>query len=154
MIGRVKRWLGIEGVKLELQIPDDVSEDEMLEGKIVFYSMRPQTVKRIHVRMIEKYKRGRGKNKRTDEYELGAIDLEQDIDVPADTVIEVDFSLPFTLAKSGMETFADKNFIFRGVAGAASLLKGAKSEYRVIAEAEVKGTVLDPFDSKVIAVKS
>jgi hypothetical protein len=103
--------------------------------------------------MIEKYKRGRGKNKLIDEYELGAIDLEQDIDVPADTVIEVEFSLPFNLVKSGMESFGDKNFIFRGMAGAASLIKGAKSDYRVIAEAEVKGTVLDPFDSKAIRIE-
>jgi len=154
MIGRVKRWLGIEGVKLELVIPEEISGGEMLEGKILFYSMRPQTVKEIHVRLIEKYKRGRRKNKRIDEYELGAIDLEQDIEVPVDLAVEVEFALPFTLAKSGMEAFGDKNFLFRGLAGAASFVKGAKSEYRVIAEAKVKGTVLDPFDSKPIRISS
>ena len=153
MFGRVKRWLGIEGVKLELILPEEISEDaDALDGKIRFLSMSPQTVRKIRVRMIEKYKRGRRKNKLVDEYHLGDIELEQDIDIPADEIVEIEFSLPFTLPKSDVDRFADKNVVFKGVASAAKFLKGVKSVYRVEAEAEVKGAALNPFHVKEIGV--
>ena len=151
MCGKVKRWLGIEGVKLELildeEIPAEVTE---VVGKIRFYSMHDQTVQKVRVRMIEKYKRGRRKNKLVDEYHLGSIELEQDIDVPAEEHVELEFSLPFNLAKSDIDRFSDQNIVFKGVASAAKLLKGVKSVYRIEAEAEVKGTALNPFDVKEV----
>lgn len=153
MIGRVKRWLGIEGVKLELILPDEITSDSVVEGKILFYSMRPQVVKSIKIYMVEKYKRGRGKNKLIDEYQLGSIELDDDIEVPANEEVEVDFALPFSLAKSDVDRFSDQNIVFKGVASAAKLLKGVKSEYRIVAEANVKGTALNPFDSKDVMMK-
>ena len=151
MFGRVKRWLGIEGVKLELILPEEIPADaDTIDGQIRFYSMNAQTVKKIRVRIIEKFKRGRWKNKLVDEYHLGEIELEQDIEVPEHEYVEIDFSLPFTLAKSDMDRFSDKNIVFKGVASAAKLLKGVNSMYRIEAEAEVKGTALNPFDRKVI----
>lgn len=151
MIGRVKRWLGIEGVKLELVLPEEIDADAgLVEGSIRFYSMHAQTVQGIRIFLIEKYKRGRGKNKLIDEYQLGEIAIEEDIEVPADQLVEVDFALPFSMVKSDVDTFAEKNFIFKGVATAAKFAKGVKSEYRIVAEAKVKGTALNPFDKKVV----
>jgi len=151
MFGKVKRWLGIEGVKLELVLEDEVSMTASeIEGKIRFYSMHDQTVKKVRVRIIEKYKRGRFKNKLVDEYHLGSIELEQDIDVPAEEHVELDFTLPFNLAKSDMDRFSDQNIVFKGVASAAKLMKGVESVYRIEAEAEVKGTALNPFDVKEV----
>lgn len=153
MFGKVKRWLGIEGVKVELEIPDEVpAEQGSVEGTIRFYSMHDQVVKSIKVRMIERYKRGRRKNKLVDEYTLGEIALEQEIAVPAHETIEVDFSLPFDLALSDIDNFERKNFVFKGIAKTAKLLKGVRSVYRLEAEAEVKGTALNPFDKREFSV--
>ena len=152
MIGRVKRWLGIEGVKLELDVPEEIVSDHMVTGKLIFFSMHAQTVQSIRVRLVEKYKRGRGKNKLIDEYELGSIELDKDISVPADELVEVDFTLPFALAKSDMDTFGEKNVLFRGIAGVAKFAKGVHSTFRLVAEAKVKGTALNPFDSKEIRI--
>ena len=152
MIGRVKRWLGIEGVKLELDVPDEIHSDRLIEGKLIFFSMHAQTVQLIRVRLIEKYKRGRGKHKLIDEYELGTIELSEDIPIPADELVEVDFALPFTLAQSDMDAFGEKNVVFRGIAGVAKFAKGVHSTYRLVAEAKVKGTALNPFDSKAIRI--
>jgi len=43
MLKKVKKWLGIEGVKLELILPEevDLSADKLV-GKIQFYSMHEQ----------------------------------------------------------------------------------------------------------------
>ena len=154
MLGRVKQWLGIEGVKLELLLPEEIRADAgVVEGQVRFHSMHPQVVKSIRIYLVERYKRGRGKNKLIDEYQLGSIELDEDINIPADVPVEVDFALPFTLAKSQIDRFGDQNFVFKGVASAAKFLKGVKSEFRIVAEANVRGTALNPFDSKTIEMQ-
>lgn len=154
MFGRVKKWLGIEGVKLELILPEEISaKSTLVKGNIRFTSMNPQTVTRIKVVMIEKYSRGRRKEKLTDEYVLGSIELAQTIEIPSNDPVEIDFTLPIEWLKSEVERFGEKNLIFGGLAKAAKFAQGAKSEFRIEAEAKVKGTVLNPFDRKVIVVK-
>ena len=58
MFGKVKHWLGIEGVKLKLLIPDEVKEsDKELKGKIQFHSMNKQMITSISVKvMLKSYK--------------------------------------------------------------------------------------------------
>ena len=71
MLKRVKKWLGIEGVKVELILPEEVKKiDGIVSGRIRFTSMNPQTVTSVHLKLIEKYIRGRRKQKLTDEYLL------------------------------------------------------------------------------------
>lgn len=153
MFGKVKQWLGIEGVKVELHVPDKIAaNDSTIEGAIRFYSMHDQTVKSVRVRLIEKYKRGRRVNKLVDEYTLGEIELSQEIEVPAHEYIEVEFSLPFNRATSEMDDIESKNFIFKGAVKTAKLIRGVKSEFRIEAEADVRGTALNPFDSQELVV--
>ncbi len=154
MFGRVKRWLGIEGVKLELDVPEEVDEKEgAVEGILRFYSMNAQTVTHIKVVMIEHYSRGRGKEKLIDEYELGDIDLYRNIEIPAHEEVEVPFRLPFMPIKSDVDAFGDRNLVFGGLARVARLLRNAQSEFRLEAEARVKGTALNPFDKKQIRIR-
>ena len=145
--------MGIEGVKVELVVPEEISaKSGSIDGTLRFYSMHDQTVQSVKVKLVERYKRGRGKGKLVDEYTLGEISLEQDVEVPAHQYIDIDFSLPFEMLKSGMDELGDKNFMFRGAVKTAKMLKGVKSVYRLEAEAKVKGTALHPFDRKEIAV--
>lgn len=154
MLGRVKKWLGIEGVKLELLIPEEVSNSSgHVDGKIHLYSMNAQTVTFIKVVMIERYSRGRGKEKLIDEYQLGELHIDQHIDIPENEIMELDFSLPFTPLRSDVDDFGRKNFVFGGIAKAAKVMRGVKSEFRIEAEARVKGTALHPFDRKSLLVK-
>lgn len=155
MLGKVKKWLGIEGVKLELILPEEVDADsgEIL-GSIRFQSLNPQTVTSIKIAFIEKYARGRGKEKLIDEYELGVSEIHQVIEVPAEEAVEVPFQLPFSLVRSNVDDFGKKNFLFGGLALAAKALRGVQSEYRVEAEAQVSGVALNPFDRKAVQLKA
>ena len=154
MIGRVKKFLGIEGVKLEAIVPEEVSQKEgRVEGVLRFQSMHDQVVTRIRIVLIERFSRGRGKEKLVDEYQLGAVELEETFEVPAGEVIERTFSLPFDMLKSEVDAFADKNLVFGGLAKLARLARNAKSEYRVEVEARVQGTALNPFDKKIIRIR-
>ena len=153
MFGRVKRWLGIEGVKVELIIPEKVSADDgEVSGVIRFYSMHEQTVKAVRVRMVENYKRGRRNSKLIDEYTLGQISMETEIDIPAHEYIDLEFTLPFEVITSDMDDIQRKNVLYKGVVKTAKLIKGVKSVYRVEAEADVIGTALNPFDTQELQV--
>ena len=151
MLQKVKKWLGIEGVKLELILPEQIKEsDGVVKGKIRFYSMNEQKVNYIKVIMIERFTRGRGKEKMTDEYRLGEINLEREITIPKEKNVEIDFTLPFQLTKSDMDELEDKNLIFSGLVKVAKKLRGVKSQFFVEAESKVVGTALNPFDKREI----
>jgi len=154
MFGRVKKWLGIEGVKLEIVIPEEVDKSkEKVEGKLRFQSMNLQIVNRIKVVLIEKYSRGKGKEKLIDEYELGGVEKTETFEVPPEEVVEIPFTIPFSLFKSNVDQFGERNFLAKGLANAAKFIRGVKSEYRIEAEAKVKGVALNPFDKKEVKFK-
>ncbi len=154
MFGRVKKWLGIEGVKLELILPEEALEKEgVVRGILRFQSMNAQTVTEIRVTLIERYSRGRGDQKLIDEYQLGNIVFKQNFEVPANDPLAVDFELPFQIVRSDMDQFGKRNFLFGGLAKVAKMSRAVKSEYRVEAEALVKGVALNPFDRKGVVIK-
>ena len=127
MIGKVKQWLGIEGVKLELSLPEGQAlANGSIRGTIRFQSMNPQTVTGIRVVLIERYSRGRKEERLIDEYELGRLELKETFEVLPEQLVEKEFTM------------------------AARWLRKAESQFRVEAEAKVKGVALNPFDKKVI----
>lgn len=153
MIGRVKQWLGIEGVKLELVLPEEVDgQVGILTGRLRFQSMNTQLVTFIKIAVIERYSRGRGQEKLVDEYELGKLEIAKEIEIPAGKVVEVPFSLNFALLHSPFDEM-ERKFLLGGIAKAAKLLHAVKSDYRIEAEARVKGTALHPFDKKGVLMK-
>jgi hypothetical protein len=154
MIGKIKKFFGIEGVKLELLIPEKTyGFTGQVEGKIRFLSMNTQEVTFIKLALVERYARGRGEELKVDDYEIGTAEIEVDLVIPANEPVEIDFQLPFSLIKSDMDAMADKNFLFKGIVNAAKYVSKVKSDYRVVAEARVKGTALNPFDKKSIQIK-
>lgn len=154
MFGKVKKWLGIEGVKLELILPEELASDSgKLNGSIRFTSLNDQTITYIKVVMVEKFSRGKGEDKLIDEYELGNIELKKEINVPAGKSVDIDFVMPFSQMKSEMDEIQDKNIFFGGIVKTAKWFRGVKSEFRVMAEATVSGVALNPFDKKTINMK-
>jgi hypothetical protein len=153
MFGKVKQWLGIEGVKVELLLPEKVYGDSgWVVGQLKFESMHEQTVKKIKIVLTEKFIRGRWKKRLTDVYKIGEIDLIQDILIPAHEPMVIDFELPFTLIKSDMDELSDKHFVLKKIVNTAKALKNVKSEFYIEAEADVQGTALSPFDKQPINI--
>ena len=153
MFGKVKRWLGIEGVKVELVLPDEVKASEgVIYGRIKFETMHTQKVKSIKLTLTEKYTRGRFKNKLTDQYKIAESEQDEDIVVQANEPLEIDFELPFSIVKSDMDEIADKNIVFKKLVDTAKLLKNVKSEYTLEAEAVIEGTALNPFDKQIVNI--
>lgn len=151
MFKRVKNWLGIEGVKVEL-IPEIIDlNDGKLEGKVLLSSIHAQTVTGLHFKIVEKYSRGRGKSKLIDEYLLYEDTVNVLLEIPPQEVVAHPFSIQFEVIKSRVDELSDHNPILRGIGYVAKTLKSVKSEFRVEVEADVIGTALNPFDKKIIS---
>lgn len=151
MFGKIKKWLGIEGVKVEIDVNPMISKKaSSIQGKLQFYSMNEQEVKEVRIAFIERFTRGRRKKRKTDEYVLGEMTLREGFTVPEHEMVELDFELPFEWEKSDMDRLQDKNIVAGKLVGLAKWAKGVRSVYRVEAEAIVKGVRLHPFDQKIL----
>lgn len=93
MFGKVKKILGIEGVKLELILPDKVSaETGIITGMIKLTSLSDNNIiEGIQLRMVEKYSRGRGDSKLINEYPMGELVKNDVIHISKNDIIEVPF---------------------------------------------------------------
>ncbi len=151
MLKKVKRWLGIEGVKLVLEVPYEVpGQIGELRGHVILSSQDEQIVESIHFGFIEKYSRGRRKRKLIDEYKLAEERIQGPWTIHPEEELHIPFTIPFDLIQSDMDRLGSKNIIFGTVVGLAKRIKGVKSEYRLEAEAIVQGTKLNPFDKKIL----
>ena len=124
--------------------------NERLQGTLNLQSTNPQTGTGIPVVLIERYSRGRGEERLVDEYELGRTELNEVFEVEPDTVVERSFKLSFEPLRSEVDNWGDRNIFNRQFAKAARWMRNADSQYRVEAEAKVKGVALNPFDKKVV----
>ncbi len=115
--------------------------------------MRSQTVTSVRLKLIERYSRGRGADKLIDEYTLAEMELKEEIHVPEGQLVEMDFSMPFMLVKSDVESFGSRNLLFKGIASLAHLARNVQSSYRLEAEATVRGTALSPHVIRAILIK-
>ena len=152
MIGKMKQWLGIEGVKLELLLPDNFDPNQRsVNGTIRLTSKNAQSVSAIKIALIEKYSRGREDSALVDEYELGSTVLREAVEVPGDAVpIDIPFTLAYNPMPSPVEEFGNRNLLFKGLAWVAKQTRNANSEFRMEAEAQVRGVGLNPFDKKIL----
>jgi len=151
MLGKVKQYLGIEGIRISLEIPEIIKKESgAIEGFIVLESKNTQTARSFKLKLIEKYYRGRRKSKLINEYEWGEIFLKKNIVVSANTTEKIAFKLPFQLGHSRMDEL-ERNILLKGIIQLAKWGNGVKSEFRIEAEADVIGTALDPsFSQKII----
>lgn len=151
MFGKVKKWLGIEGTKLELIIPEEwPANQESLPGRVRLYSKNAQVVTSIKLVLIERYNRGRGKEKRTDEYLLGETTIHRRIEVPAEGSAELKFEIPFSIIRSDMDKLEGRNILAKNFVKAVKWMEGVQSQFRVEVEATVEGVALSPFERKEV----
>jgi hypothetical protein len=151
MFGRVKRWLNIEGVRLNIECSDYIRLDTgCIEGKLRLVSMSDHTVQQISIRLTETYTRGRGSSKRIDDYILADDVLKEPISLKAQEDTVLDFTLNFYRMKSRIEQFGDKNILAKSLAAGAALLKGAQSVYKLEAFAKINGSAVDAVDHKFL----
>jgi SpoOM protein len=152
--GKIKGFFGIGGIKVTMEIPTEANKtDELVKGKISLFSKSDQHVLSLNVKMIEEYSTGRGENKTTKEYTLGKLTLVKEknaFDIKAQETKTYEFDLPFAMLKSKNDELKEKGGITGGLGKMGSFMDAEKSKYFIEAEADVKGTALDPSAKKAI----
>jgi sporulation-control protein spo0M len=94
MLKKVKNWFGIEGVKMDILLPDDIrSVDGLFSGILVFNSITTQEIINVNIKMVERYGRGRGPERLVNEYVLGELIIDKSIFIDAN--VETKLSLTF-----------------------------------------------------------
>ncbi|HHH52809.1 MAG TPA: hypothetical protein ENK91_04065 [Bacteroidetes bacterium] len=153
MIGKVKNFLGIESVKIEIDIPDRIPYDiSFLAGKIIVSSKSKQTIKKITIKLIERYVRGRGKNKLINEYTVGIVEFSKPFKLEAGKSMEFSFKMPIKIVQSEMDKIGSKNFVSKGFVKIMKKLNNVKSQFRIEATAKVAGNAIPPLTKKEIKV--
>lgn len=146
MFKKIKQFLGIEGVKMQVIIADEISSGtEVITGDVEFSTMNTQRISSITVKLIERYTQGRRGEKRTEEFVLGEIVIDEGFMIYPEEDVAVEFELPFSKMQSNMDARAARGGLVGGLAKIAKAAYGAKSEYRIEATAKVAGTALNPF---------
>jgi len=149
MLNKVKNWFGIEGVKMDILLPDDIrSGDGLFSGIFVFNALTPQEILNVNVKMVERYGRGRGSERLVNEYVLGELIIDKSIIIEANVETKLSFAFSFKYVTAPIDDFAKKNILFKGMANVAKKMSKVNSEFRIEAEAKVKGTALNPFVQK------
>lgn len=150
-MAKVKQWMGIGGVKVVLTVPAQVEKSKgQIEGKLTVSSKSDQTVKALHVELIESWTTGRGEEKETKELELGKVEIPAPFDIKAGETKEFPFVLAFTLVKSNADELKEKGGALGMLGKAAAFANAEKSTYDVKAGGDVKGTAFGPTDVKGI----
>lgn len=151
MLKKIKDFLGIEGVRIDLQIPESFNYDEgEFTGHILLNSMSDQTVNAVEISLIEKYKRGRKDSALINEYTLGSIVIKEKMLVKKEQELRIPFELKFVPMMSEMDKMEKDHFVFSAMVKTAKFFKGVKSTYRVEAKAKISGSALDALVSKPI----
>ena len=145
MFGRVKKWFGIEGTKIRLHVlPSYPQEVETINGEIEVHSKRTETVLAIKLKFVEVYTRGRGDEKRIDEYLLGTWEINEAFEVSEGNSEIILFKMKFESVNSPMDKRASKGFLQKSFIGIMKSVKGVSSDYFIEAEAIVEDNSWNP----------
>jgi hypothetical protein len=147
----IKDKLGIGGVKVVLDVPGNVEKSsKQFDGKVTLTSKSDQFVIDLTVKLIEKYTTGRGEEKKTKEFDLGVVKVPCNFDIKTGETKVIPFTLNFEILKSSNDELKEKGGVMGGIGKLGSFANNEKSEYSVIATADVKSAALDPNDIKDI----
>lgn len=150
MLKKVKKALGIEGVKIKILVPaQSPRSSQVIRGHVYITSLSDNVVEHIDLKIIERYSRGRKKDRLVNDYTLGTFTIDGPIVVEPNEEVQVAFTLPYVLAHSDMDRLG-QNILTSGLVSLAKMLKKVSSTHRIVAEAKVKGTKLHPFDESPV----
>lgn len=147
MLGKVKNWLGIEGVSIKIiDTQLDSDEPKVLTGLIMITSKSAQKIESIKITLKEKYSRGWRKSKLVDEFVIAEKTITINQEISEAEQIEVPFKIKYDLLKSEIDRLAEKNLFYKGVSKLAKLSKNTNSTYYLSIEGNIPGNRLKPFD--------
>lgn len=153
MLGRLKKMLGIDGLRVDLITSETYDiEKGYVDGELSLLAKYDVEIEYIEIRIIEIYTRGRFGNKKTDEYQIGTIRTGFGVNLGANRILPVPFKVPVDYLFSSVDKFGMLNIFTRGLAKGAKLLRGVRSKYRMETEVKIDGSNIKVFNSKPLMI--
>lgn len=149
MLKRLKNLLGIEGVKLQVEISD--LSPGYAKGVLVLFAPAPFEIQALNYKVEEEYIRGRFNSKKKDTYLLKQWDEEVDISVDSDTPTEYPIEIDYLEIKSPIDQWSSGHPAKKAIGSVAKLVAGVDSKIYLTVSAKVKGTALHPYDRVLIS---
>ncbi len=142
LLDKVKGWVNIGGVKVQLQeVNPRVSRAaNEITGKVLLTSKGEKQVLKLVYKFVMEQTTGRGEDKKTKEFVLGQSGRNEPFDMKTGESKTLEFSIPYSLEKR----LKDQSGALGAVGKFGAFAVGEKEEYFVLAECDVKGTALDP----------
>jgi hypothetical protein len=145
MIGKIKRWLNIEGIKISIETQEFIIlKSGEISGFLCLQSMRTQRIDRLQIALREIYHRGRGDSKRIDTYQIGETVFVEPFSLSADEEVRIPFTLHFSRSRSSIERFGDRNLLSGALAKGIHILNATRSEYELEVIAQCPGVAVPP----------
>lgn len=150
MLNRIKKTLGMVGVKVEIIAPGILSRDlAKVDGTIKITSKTDQRVQRIIVRMMEITEtREMDGDYDTDHHELGKTENIDGFDLKAGEEREVPFTLYFN--RRWIDNVEESGGVMGALMSMGRSMVDSDSRFYLSAVVDLEGVVLDPSDKHYI----
>lgn len=146
----IKQFFGVGGVDVALDCQPQVAKGSgVLQGAVTLTAKSDQQVLTVDVKLVEEWTTGRGDEKETKEFELGKVQM-PGMELKKGEQRVVQFQLPFSLIKSNADQLKEHGGALGALGSMAAFANNEKSLFTVVAEADVKGTALDPSAKRQI----
>lgn len=142
---KVKQFLGIVGVKVEMEVADTFSKKgSTLQGKVIITSKSDQQILSVEVGFEEVWRIGKGEDETMKTFDLGEWKSEEVFDIKAGETRVFPFTLNYSLIKSENDRMMESSKVGKALGGLGKLMDGEKSNFWLKAMADVKGAAFDP----------
>lgn len=146
MIRNIKNWLGIEGVKIKVEMPPEINLGQsQLKGVLVLSSLSDQKIKSTKVQVIERFQRGTGQRKRTTDFSLAQLTNSHTIELSAEGLYYRPFCLDLNWPESEVDQWQKQNKVNNYLGVLAKRWQGVESRYFLEVNLEVSKTKLQPY---------
>jgi len=146
VIRKVKNWLGIEGVKIQLEVPANLKVGQKeLRLVLSLSALSDQKIKNIHLSLKEIYSRGNGKNRRISEFILAEWEQEKSIKIGKQAPCFLPILLQPNWQYSAFDKWQKEGALQNYMGLWAKKLNSVKSEYLIEVNIDVAKTKLNPY---------
>lgn len=146
MIRKVKTWLGIEGVKINLDFPTNASQgQDEIKMVLSLSSLSKQKIKNIHLVFKEVYERGRGDHKRISELVLDEWEQDRTLEIDDNEIHFIPIRINPNWEKSPIDKWQENGPAQKIIGGLAKRFHGVKSKFYIEVNLKVARTKLNPY---------
>lgn len=153
-LDKIKQMAGIGGVKLKIQVPPTISQENgKVEGMVILTSKSKQHIENISLELEETYITGSRESQRTQYFTCGKVTITEAFDINPDETKNIPFSFTFNISRSTNQNLQDKGGFVGTLGKIGSALNNERSVYNVKASTKVTGAILGGSDSVTVQLQ-